>query len=116
MKKYYIAVTVLVVILGLMYFRCSSGGSMGGSNSGVDVTYYFNPGCPHCKNFMPAWKDFVSSGGANFTEINCATNPERCQGVKGVPWVVFSKPGGTPVQFTGNRDKQSLQGFLNTMN
>ena len=115
MKKYYIAVIVLVVILGLMYFQCSNN-SGGNDQSNVDVTYYFNPGCPHCKNFMPAWKNFVSSGGANFTEINCSSNPERCQGVRGVPWVVFNKKGGSPVPFTGNRDTASLQSFLNTMN
>jgi len=121
MKKYYIAVAVLVVVLGLMYLQCSTSKSVsssGGGNGGnsVDVTYYYNPGCPHCKNFMPVWKDFTSSGGANFTEINCSANPEKCQGVRGVPWVVFSKAGGAPVPFTGSRDKQSLQGFLNTMN
>ena len=116
MKKYYIVVAVLIVILGFMYFQCTSGATSGSSNERVGVTYYFNPGCPHCKNFMPVWKDFVSSGGANFTEINCSTNPERCQGVKGVPWVVFSKDGGSSIPFTGSRDKASLQGFLNTMN
>lgn len=116
MKKYYIAIAVLVVIIGLIYCQSLSGETTtSGSKNNIDVTYYFNPGCPHCRNFMPAWKDFSSSGGANFKEINCATNPEQCQGVRGVPWVVFSKQGGTPVPFTGNRDKQSLQAFLNNM-
>lgn len=114
MKRYYTAIAVLVVVLGLLYYRCAP--SSGGSSSDVQVTYYYNPGCPHCRNFMPAWKDFVSSGGANFTEINCSSNPERCKDVRGVPWVMFTKPGGAGVPFTGNRDKQTLQSFLNTMN
>lgn len=124
MKKYYVVIAVLIGILGLMYFQCSSSSSSSNvssdpstSKSGVNVTYYFNPGCPHCRNFIPTWKEFVVDGGANFTEINCSTNPEKCRGVRGVPWIVFSKGEGSPaIPFTGNRDKQSLRAFLNTMN
>lgn len=113
MYRYYFAVAFLIVVLSYMFFRCSS--QREASKNDVEVTYYFNPGCPHCRNFMPVWKDFVSGGGANFVEINCSSNPERCAGVRGVPWVVFSKSGGTPAQFTGPRDKKSLDGFLKSM-
>ena len=117
MENYYIAIAILIVIIVLMYSMClSSSKTFEKSKSNVDVTYYFNPGCPHCRNFTPVWKDFSSGGGANFTEINCATNPGMCGNVRGVPWVVFSKKGLSPVPYTGNRDKSSLKEFLNAMN
>lgn len=119
MKKYYIMIVVLLAIFGLIYFKClskySEENSCSRSGNNVDVTYYFNPGCPHCRNFTPVWKDFVSEGGANFREINCAANPDKCMNVRGVPWVVFSR-NGEHIPFTGNRNKQSLQAFLNTIN
>jgi thiol-disulfide isomerase/thioredoxin len=148
MMKYYIAAFLLVVVLGLIYYKCmynkkpvsndgdegymhgdegymhsddqpqfkmSSGGDMTGG-SGVSVTYYFNPGCPHCRTFNSVWKDFTASGGANFIEINCSDSPDMCQGVTGVPTVVFSKPGSPPVTYSGNRDKDSLVAFLAGMN
>lgn len=115
MKKVYIAIAILLLVLGLMYLSCSKGmlsGDSFSSGSGTTVTYFYNPGCPHCRNFMPAWKDFTASGGANFVEINCSSDPAKCSDVRGVPWVVFSKSGSNPVPFTGSRDTKTLQEFL----
>ena len=114
MKKSYVVIALLVVVvIGFLVFNSQNDKK---PSRDIDVNYYYNPGCPHCRHFMPVWKDFVSSGGANFIETNCSENPEKCKAVRGVPWVVFSKNGGNKIPFTGSRDKASLQSFLNAIN
>jgi hypothetical protein len=133
-KKYLVAVVIVAAVLGLLYYiqyvkpkNSCSGACLAGvgasppsqpspppSDGGVTVTYYYNPGCPHCRNFMGTWKDFSSGGGANFQEVNCAQNPSMCQNVRGVPFIVFSKDG-VSIPYMGQRDMQSLQNVLNSM-
>jgi len=123
MKKCKLAIIIgvgLLFVLAAYYcynnhIQNQGNGSSGGGSGGVTVTYYFNPGCPHCRNFTPIWKEFVAQGGAVFKEINCAENPSQCQGVRGVPWVVFSKNGSQGTPYSGPRDKASLCAFLKQM-
>lgn len=128
MKKY-ILIAIIVVVLLLIYCNYSQSNKNSPpiqtnnlqpsqpqpQYDGPLVTYYYNPGCPHCRNFMGAWKDFSSGGGAKFQEINCSLNPEKCTKVKGVPYIVFSK-SGNHFAYNGNRDTNSLREFLKEFN
>ena len=120
MKKYYIGCAVLIAILLLLNYRCSSSKLKGGDSSlssgdsfQKTVTLYFNPSCPHCVHFMPVWKDFMAGGGANFVTINCSENQSACTGVTGVPSIVFSK-GNQQVPFNGGRNTSELRDFLSS--
>lgn len=129
MKKY-ILIAIIVVVSLLIYCNYSQSNKKSlpaqvnnlqpqsqpqPQYDGPLVTYYYNPGCPHCKNFMGAWKDFSSGGGAKFQEVNCSLNPEKCTKVKGVPYIVFSK-SGNHFAYNGNRDANSLREFLSEFN
>jgi hypothetical protein len=125
--KIYILIVIIVVVLLLIYCNSQSNKSLPTIQTinlqpqlqpqydGPLVTYYYNPGCPHCRNFMGAWKDFSSGGGAKFQEVNCSLNPEKCTKVKGVPYIVFSK-SGNHFAYNGNRDTNSLREFLKEFN
>lgn len=107
MKNYivYIAIVLAILVLYCSY-RCMSGHR-------VKVKYYYSPGCPHCRNFMPAWSQFASkaSGKADIQEVNCATNPSMCAGIRGVPHVVFSTDK-SEVVYPGDRTTDGLYSFL----
>jgi len=123
MKRVLILVAVLIVIVAFCLYNSSESKKLNDSTThiqpyveDIQVSYYFNPGCHHCRSFNPVWKDFSSSTRcASFREVNCSTNPQLCGGVSGVPFIVFSKRGQPPVPFTGPRDKKSLQEFLMRM-
>lgn len=125
MKKY-ILIAIIVVVLLLIYCNYSQSKKslpiqpnnpqpLQAQYDGPLVTYYYNPGCPHCRNFMGSWKEFSSGGGAKFQEVNCSLNPEKCTKVKGVPYIVFSK-SGNHFAYNGNRDTNSLREFLKEFN
>ena len=61
---------------------------------------------------MNIWDSFANKGGAKFEKINCNENPELCQGIRGVPYVVFESNKGQVV-YPGNRTEQDLSEFLN---
>ena len=82
----------------------------------VSVKYYYNPGCPHCRNFMGAWDRFSRdhSGTANITKVNCAEDPVGCANITAVPHVVFSTSKGDVV-YSGDRSYDSLVSHLNSL-
>ena len=107
MKKKVTIVVAVVVVLLLIYFlrRCYK--------HSVRVRYFFNPGCPHCRNFMAEWNQFEAqaSGRADIQKINCATDPSACAGIRGVPHVVFSTDVGDTV-YPGDRTAAALSNYL----
>jgi thiol-disulfide isomerase/thioredoxin len=126
MKRVTILVVILIVIMLFCLYKSSESRKLNCSprriepyhpyEQDVQVSYYFNPGCHHCRAFNPVWKDFsTSTGSASFREVNCSANPELCGGINAVPFVVFSRRGHPPVPFTGSRDKKSLEKFLMRM-
>lgn len=105
MKTSHIVVAALafIFIVSCLYCWCNS--------YKVKVKYYYSPGCPHCRNFMGAWDKFASKGGAKFEKINCAENPDKCAGIRGVPHVVFESDKGQVV-YPGDRTESALSEFL----
>lgn len=106
MKKVIVAI-LLVSVLAFFLLKCRSSGD----EYDISVKYYYNPGCPHCRNFMPAWNSFAN-GKRGVEKIDCSQNPQLCSGVKGVPHVVFSDKL-TNVVYTGNRTPEDLTSFFN---
>ena len=104
-----VIVTAIIIAILLMYcvYRCCY------RKSGVKVKYFYSPGCPHCRNFMAAWDQFASqaSSKADVEKVNCATHPQLCAGIRGVPHVVFSVDN-KEVVYPGERTPGALYNFL----
>lgn len=111
MKKL-ILVIVVFILIAIIFYSCDNQ-----STTGLRVKYFYNPGCPHCRNFMPAWQTFSSriKGNADVQSINCAENPALCKGVTGVPHVVFSDDHNNVV-YSGKRTPDDLQNFFDFFN
>ena len=107
MKKYGLIAAALCVLLLIAYwlYRCNK--------SKIKIKYYFSPGCPHCRNFMPAWDQFASkaSGMAEVEKVNCAVDSSACAGIRGVPHVVFSSDK-SEIVYPGERTPDALYNFL----
>jgi thioredoxin-like negative regulator of GroEL len=62
---------------------------------------------------MPEWDKFAAkaSGKAVVEKVNCSENPSECQGIRGVPHVVFSSDSSQAV-YPGERTSTGLYNFL----
>ena len=58
-----------------------------------DVIAYINPSCPYCKKLEPIWQKSVDrySNYFNFENVNCSTNPKKCEQIQGVPTIHFTE-------------------------
>jgi len=85
---------------------------------------FFAPWCGHCKKMAPAWTElegkFKDVAGVEVFDVDCtsAEGKEICTkaGVRGYPTLQYfgDKAAGQGEKYTGGRDLESLEKFMNT--
>ncbi len=80
---------------------------------------YYTDWCGWSQKFLPVWAELekkVNSSNlknkVKLEKINCESNKDRCGGVPGFPFIVLNK-NGNKINFEGNRDLPTLEGFIN---
>ena len=112
-----IIVILVVFVGGFILNRLMGGGiihenlvNMGKPN----LTYYYMEQCRHCKRFTPLWDMFSQKYSNN--NLNCnkieANEKDPSVEIEGYPTVILTKPDGTKIEFTGDRNENGLINFL----
>lgn len=83
------------------------------------LNLYYTDWCGWSQKFLPVWAKLeqkVSKSNlknkVKLEKINCESNKDRCGGVPGFPFIVLNK-NGNKINFEGNRDLPTLEGFIN---
>lgn len=84
---------------------------------------FFASWCGHCKKMKPAWDELMQAHQGNpyflVGDVECSANDKMqafCKKfeVKGFPTLLYGDPSGTLEKYTGKRDLDSLQSFVQT--
>ena len=109
---------LLAILVGIvMYFYYTKTQSKVISSDTVigeqknEIVMYYHPECGHCTTFKPVFKDF-KAGRSHVKMIDC--EKEQCEGIRGFPTVLGFKEG-KPVEYNGDRTKESLIKFENSL-
>lgn len=104
---------VIFICLLIYYIFFNNKDEMYHAVSSVNIEYFFNPSCPHCRHFTPVWEEFIGKVGNTLVskKINCGENQELCSEVRGVPFILFSK-GEKRESYNGERTVEAMMEFL----
>ena len=106
-----LCVVVIVFVAYLLYKN------MEGFQNGAVIILYYNPGCPHCVNFMPTWNKFEASNppGVEVNKVNVSEDRAAGQAanIQGVPTVKLEKANGEILEYNGPRTVDGLTEFCN---
>lgn len=85
-------------------------GQQGGGKK-REIVLYYTDSCPHCINFKPVWKSFVSKNMSlpvKFREVDCEKEEAD---VDGVPTVMYYE-NGKEEEYRGTRTRKGLEEFI----
>jgi thiol-disulfide isomerase/thioredoxin len=125
MRRQALGVIVALIVISLVsiyFYGVNKGLIVSGFTSGSGnskLTMYYVDWCPHCKDAKPDFQSLGSSMKVNgntvdISMINPETTPEAAAGkpVKGYPTILFEKPSGDIVEYSGERNKTGYLSFL----
>jgi len=89
---------------------------------GVAFVKFFAPWCGHCKRLAPTWEQlaekYKDTEGVTVAHVDCTAddnaNRELCSshGVNGFPTLIIFKDGEKAEEYSGKRDLEALQAFI----
>uniref|UniRef100_A0A6C0IAC1 Thioredoxin domain-containing protein n=1 Tax=viral metagenome TaxID=1070528 RepID=A0A6C0IAC1_9ZZZZ len=129
-KPLHIVIGLIVAALVIIYFVGLpsnwsfkvDGFTDGGSGNNPKLTMYYVDWCPHCTSAKPDFQSVMGNGTATINGktvdvamVNPEKDPAAAAGkpVKGYPTILFEKPGGNIVEYSGERNKAGFLQFLN---
>ena len=92
-----------------------SGG--GDDNKDRRLVLFYAPWCGHCKKLIPVWDDLGDKYSGNsrisIEKINCEedTTAAKKYEIEAFPTILMMS-GGVKKEYTGSRDMESIEGFL----
>ena len=128
-KPLHIVIGLIVAALVIIYFVGLptnwsfkvDGFTDGGNSSNPKLTMYYVDWCPHCTSAKPDFQSVMGNGTATINGktvdvamVNPEKDPAAAAGkpVKGYPTILFEKPGGNIVEYSGERNKAGFLEFL----
>lgn len=96
-----------------------SNGSAGSDSSAKRVVLYWADWCPHCKNFLPVWKQFEKEARSFnlpvlIQTVDCVNSKSECDNAKvhGFPTVRLYNPDGSFIEYRGNRTLADVKSWV----
>ncbi len=84
-----------------------------------EFNLYYTDWCGWSQKFLPVWAELEKKvknsnlkNKVKLVKINCEKEKGKCAGVPGFPYLVLNK-SGNKINFEGNRDLPTIEGFLN---
>ena len=106
---------IILVILGLIYFKNDLMKSFEEFENPSNMTYYYMEQCKYCKQFNPIWNEFVQKYKGKIVlkkvSMEDAGNDLDKYHINSFPTVVISNKDGDFKTFEGDRTVEGLMKF-----
>lgn len=118
-----INVALMMIVLAILFSTivCSCRKNKEGLSNQKEFVLIHMKDCGHCKTLMPEWQEASKNNksGINMraVEMNEGDGPELCKkhNISGFPTMIVLENGEKVKDYNGERNKDGLLSFLNTL-
>ena len=118
-----INVALMIIVLAILFSTmvCSCRKNKEGLSNQKEFVLIHMKGCGHCKTLMPEWEQASKNNKSGISmravEMNEGDGPELCKkhNISGFPTMIVLENGEKIKDYNGERNKDGLLSFLNTL-